>query len=103
MAAKEKDAQELIELAAEQGKHAAKNVGAAASEAASEILPSNSGGFSFGFYVSNKTLFTAAGALGLVGAVAVANRIKRERDAKAKVDEGEKGQPKPMNVDKGPS
>lgn len=79
-----KEPKELVELAAQQGTYAAKNIAAAASEAVGDIFPPDTQGVAFAIRVSNTTFYVAAASATVIAATAVATRIKRERDLKSK-------------------
>lgn len=95
---KTKAPKELVELAAEQGSHAAKNLGAAATEAVEGFLPKPSGGI----FIPNKALGGVTGVVALAGAIALANRIKREKALKAEAEKnGAVIKPVPVPKDPG--
>lgn len=91
--AKEKTAEELAELAAEQGKNAAKNVGRAAQEAVGDILPSPQAAISLSLSVSQPVMLAAAGVASVYGGVKVAKRLKaayETRKAEKAIEDGVK-------------
>jgi hypothetical protein len=83
---RDKDPKELIEIAAQQGTHAAKNVAAAASETVSDLLPPSSDGIALAIRVSNKTLIVATAAVSIVATATVVTRIQRERALREKAE-----------------
>lgn len=83
---KSKAPKELVDIAEEQGVHAAKNLGAAATKAVEDILPRSSGGL----FIPNKALFSVVGVTALGLAIAAANRIKKAQEAKKAEAEAKK-------------
>lgn len=86
---KTKDAKELLELAAEQGEHATKNVAAAGSRLADELLPEGTEGIAFAIRLSNKAVTGLAIGVGAVVGVKVGRtvgdhikQLKRKRELK---------------------
>lgn len=83
MADKNKAPKELMDIAAQQGTHAAKNVAAAASEAISEVIPKKeTEAIALLVRVSNKTLLVAAVSATAVATAAAVTRFQKERALK---------------------
>lgn len=75
--AKEKDAKELVELAAEQGSHAAKNVGRAAQEAVGDIVPSPKNAVELSLRMSQPVALGVGAALVGFGTVKLVRNVKQ--------------------------
>jgi hypothetical protein len=91
MADKNKDPKELMDIAAQQGTHAAKNVAAAASEVISDVLPKDTEGIALLVRVSNKTLLVAAVSATAVATAAVVTRFQKERALKVQAEKNGSG------------